>query len=112
MADRLTSQGGDFSAPVDVIFQNKGNPDSKATLGLALFQALFPDAPLVLIILPRHALLGIGMPHRESERTLRLQGEEYLLMEVASANKMLVSQAAPSSWQAINAGWSHTLVVR
>jgi hypothetical protein len=57
---------------------------------------------MVMLYLPNHALLGISLPFRSTERTLNIAGIDYLLMEPTGPAKLKLGEIAPSSERAID----------
>lgn len=62
LEDRRTSPGVGFSAPVEVIFQNQGDCDSKAVLWAAIMRQIFPKLPLAMVYFDDHAMVGARIP--------------------------------------------------
>lgn len=79
LRDRETDSG--FLAPLSVIAQNRGDCDSKAVLFAALLRKLHPDTPVAMILLERHALLGIDIPAEKGDVTLKHQHRNWVLAE-------------------------------
>lgn len=102
LEDRLTSNGAGYLPPPLVLASNLGDCDSKSALTASLIRSLLPDAKMIMLYLPNHALLGISLPFRTSERTLNIDGIDYLLMEPTGPAKTKLGEIAPSSERAIN----------
>jgi hypothetical protein len=61
-----------------------GDCDSKVLLLATLIRAVDPRLPLAEVLLPDHAVLGIGIPALECDATITAQGIEYVLVETTS----------------------------
>jgi hypothetical protein len=81
LEDRGSSNGAGYLPPPLVVATNQGDCDSKSALMASLIRSLLPDAKMIMLYLPNHALLGISLPFRTTERTLNIDGIKYLLME-------------------------------
>lgn len=77
-------RGNDFLMPVQVLRENRGDCDSKATLLMALLHALYPDLPQAMIYVPEHAMLAVGIaPFLSDQYSVSLQGQAYLILETS-----------------------------
>jgi hypothetical protein len=77
-------RGNDFLMPVQVLRENRGDCDSKATLLMALLHALYPDLPQAMIYVPEHAMLAVGIaPFLPDQYSVTLQGQSYLILETS-----------------------------
>ncbi|MEP1554354.1 MAG: hypothetical protein ABJJ44_08295 [Paraglaciecola sp.] len=97
LQDRMTSNGAGYLPPLSVIANNKGDCDSKSVLMGSLVRALLPDIKMVMVYLPNHALLGIKLPFRPSEKTYEIEGVDYTLMEPTGPANMPLSEISTSS---------------
>lgn len=79
--DRLSSNGAGFAPPMGLLLQNKGDCDSKAVLTSALVRAFLPDTSMIMVFLPKHALLGVAINPLAHEETLVVNDEIYVLYE-------------------------------
>ncbi|WP_158971352.1 hypothetical protein [Paraglaciecola sp. L3A3] len=102
LEDRKTSNGAGYLPPPLILSNNQGDCDSKSALTASLIRSLLPDAKLIMLYLPNHALLGISLPFRTTERTLNIEGIEYLLMEPTGPANMNLGEIADSSNRAIS----------
>lgn len=82
---RLESQdgtrGSGFLLPREVLAQNRGDCDSKATLLAALWRYLQPEIPTRIVLMPGHAALAVGLPAAPGEETVTAEGFPWLLLE-------------------------------
>ncbi|MBU2977550.1 hypothetical protein [Alteromonas sp. C1M14] len=79
--NRSESNGSGFAPPAQLLVENKGDCDSKSVLTAAIIRAFLPDTPMVLILLPEHALLGIALTPLGDDETLTAEGKTYVLFE-------------------------------
>lgn len=79
--ERSQSSAAGFLPPLHLIQQHRGDCDSKVVLMAALLRLLLPDVPLVIVYLPNHAVLGIGMQSQSGDQRLRLDGQTYVLAD-------------------------------
>ena len=97
LQSRLTSNGTGYLPPLSVVANNQGDCDSKTVLMASLIRSLLPDVKMTMVFLPNHALLGIVLPFRTSEKTLDIDGSEYLLMEPTGPAKIPLGEVANRS---------------
>lgn len=81
LQSRVTSSGAGFNPPNRLIYENKGDCDSKVTLIGAILKPLFPNLEIAVVLVPGHALLAISAPFNESEDTVEIDGQFYVLAE-------------------------------
>ncbi|MGE3906262.1 MAG: hypothetical protein AB7F36_09935 [Reyranellaceae bacterium] len=101
---RDVESGFDFVTPPTLLETNKGDCDSKAVALASILRSLLPAARMIMVLLPRHAVLGIDLPARGGDRTLRHDGRQYLLMEAAGPAPYRVGALFPASEAEIVAG--------
>ena len=71
--------------PTDVLVWGRGDCDSKAVAFAAMWRR-FPTRA-VMVLVPGHALVGVEVPARPGERTVRVGNRTYVLCEVAGPGK-------------------------
>ena len=101
---RDVESGFDFVTPPTLLETNKGDCDSKAVALAAILRSLLSAARTIMVLLPRHAVVGIDLPARGGDRTLRHEGRQYLLMEAAGPAPYRVGTLFPASEMEISAG--------
>lgn len=79
--ERSQSSAAGFLPPLQLIEQHRGDCDSKVVLMASLLRLLLPDVPLVIVYLPSHAVLGIGMQSQSGDQQLRLDGQNFVLAD-------------------------------
>ena len=104
LESRLTSSGAGFNPPLQVLWENQGDCDSKMTLTAALLRALMPRIDMALIYIDGHAFIGINIPAKSGEVTITHEQVNYLLAEPTGPALLPIGQLAPESELAINQG--------
>jgi hypothetical protein len=104
LESRLTSSGAGFNPPLQVLWENQGDCDSKMTLTAALLRALMPRIEMAFIYIDGHAFIGINIPAKAGEITIEHQQINYLLAEPTGPALLPLGKLAPESELAINQG--------
>lgn len=92
------SNGAGFSPPLKLLRENRGDCDSKAVVLAALIRLLSPDTKIVILYLPKHAMLGIEVPQeqlQQADETVTLQGTRYLLADATGPANLKPGEIAP-----------------
>jgi len=76
--------------PTEVLANDHGDCDSKAVTFCALWRAF--AAPTLVIVLPRHVLVGVAMAPGPGQQFVRLGNRYYVLCEVAGPGKSAPGQ--------------------
>lgn len=97
LESRRESHGAGFSPPLRLLNNNQGDCDSKVTLMASILGSIYPRIKVAIIYLPEHALIGIQMGHRSSDKTLKLEGRNYLLAEPTGPAMIPLAEVAKSS---------------
>jgi hypothetical protein len=71
--------------PTEVIANDHGDCDSKSVTFCALWRAF--AAPMIMVVLPRHVLVGVAMAPGPGQQFVRLGNRYYVLCEVAGPGK-------------------------
>ena len=111
LENRVTSNGAGYSPPLAVVNNNQGDCDSKTVLMASLVRSLLPEVNMTMIFLPNHALLGIVLPFRSNEQTLKVKGIEYLLLEPTGPAKIPLGKIANSSAQVLAGNMFSTEII-
>ncbi|WP_111980224.1 hypothetical protein [Algibacillus agarilyticus] len=111
LEDRQLTHGSGFSPPNRLLLENRGDCDSKTVLMAALMRGVFPRLGISIILLPKHALLGIQIPHQKTDDYVEIDGAFYVLMEPTGPAMLPVATIADSSKKYIqNNAFSHQLI--
>lgn len=71
--------------PTEVVANDHGDCDSKAVTFCALWRAF--AAPMIVVVLPRHVMVGVAMAPGPGQQFVRLGNRYYVLCEVAGPGK-------------------------
>jgi hypothetical protein len=93
-----------YRRPLGVIARNQGDCDSKGVLFLALVRAVYPDVPLAFIYVPNHALVGVGLPERDGDRSFVVDGVRYVYAEPVGPGLRELGQPTPEDRNAAKKG--------
>ncbi|WP_019027220.1 hypothetical protein [Colwellia piezophila] len=104
LESRLTSSGAGFNPPLQLLWENQGDCDSKMTLTATLLRALMPRIKMVFVYIDGHAFIGINISGEVGEVTIEHQGVNYLLAEPTGPALLPLGKLAPESELAINQG--------
>ena len=81
LESRISSSGAGFNPPAKIIWENQGDCDSKMTLTATLLRALMPRIDMAMIFIDQHAFIGIAIPPKAGEITVKDKGITYVLAE-------------------------------
>lgn len=104
LESRVSSPGAGFSPPLRVLWENKGDCDSKVTLTASLLRMLMPRVKIALIFIDQHALIGIEVPPLSGDESITHDDVIYALAEPTGPRLLSLGKIAESSAQAIAAG--------
>lgn len=90
-------RGGDFLPGPALLAQNRGDCDSKAVALAAVLRTYTPWRKLAVIVMPGHAVLGVDLPARPGERTVRAQARQYVALEPAGPAMAPLGDVAPQT---------------
>lgn len=90
-----------YLTPLSVVDLNRGDCDSKSVALWSLMKVRYPAVPVVLLLLPSHALLGVGITPAAGEMTFDHQGRRYVLIEPAGPALLPLGRVSPSTEEAI-----------
>ena len=104
LESRVTSSGAGFNPPAKLLWENQGDCDSKMTLTATILRALMPRIDMAMIYIDQHAFIGIAIPAKTGEMSIKYQGVNYLLGEPTGPALYKLGKLAPESELAINQG--------
>jgi len=104
LESRLTSSGVGFSPPLKLLWENKGDCDSKMTLTASILRSLMPRIKMALVYIENHALIGINVNPTDDDVTVEHQGITYVLAEPTGPALLPLGKIAEDSEQAIYSG--------
>ena len=100
LEDRANDAG--FLPPLAMLADNRGDCDTKSVAFAALVHLLFPKVPSALILVPRHALLALGLDPAPGDRLIRYQGRDWVLAEPVGPSTPPVGQIGEESRAALD----------
>lgn len=104
LEDRMVSNGSGFFTPVEVLMNNLGDCDSKATLTASLLRSLLPNLSMVLVYLPDHAMLAVNLGQRADEHNIMVGGVPHVLLDPTGPAQIKLGKISEKSTQAIANG--------
>lgn len=79
--DRFSSPGAGYNTPTRLLYENRGDCDSKVTLTAALFKLLYPEIATRILYLPNHAVLAVALEPRTGDFAVTIEGTRYLVAD-------------------------------
>ncbi len=104
LESRITSSGAGFVPPLKLLWENKGDCDSKVTLTASLLRALMPRIRMALVYIDNHAMIGIEAEPKSEDIVIKHKGISYILAEPTGPAMFALGTIAPESEQAITTG--------
>jgi hypothetical protein len=101
LQDRASSNGAGFVSPKDLLLQNQGDCDSKATFLAALMRAYSESLRQKMVLLPKHALLAIAIRAMPEDKTIMHDGIQYVLLEAAGPGYFAIGEVAKRTMRGI-----------
>ncbi|MCC5854502.1 MAG: hypothetical protein JJU10_02325 [Idiomarina sp.] len=98
LTNRMESHGQGYSPPARVIFDNRGDCDSKVTLMAAILRNLMPNLHIAIIYMPGHAMLGLAIEPEEDEQWIMHDGRKYLIVEPTGPAQLRLGEAGRDSY--------------
>lgn len=86
-----------FVAPLTLIDINRGDCDTKSAALAALIRNLLPDVRMAMVLVPGHAFLALGIPAKNGDATININGRNYVVVEPTGPALSPVGQAHPDS---------------
>ncbi|MEI8393317.1 MAG: hypothetical protein WCF85_01180 [Rhodospirillaceae bacterium] len=99
-----------YVVPPDMLVRNKGDCGTKSVALASLLATLIPDLPVVIILIPEHALMGVGMMAGLSEHSLTRDGRSYLLVEPVGPAQLPPGQISSQTRKALANGQDITIL--
>lgn len=104
LESRTTSTGAGFNPPLQTLWQNQGDCDSKVTLIAAIYRALMPRIQMKLVFIDNHALLAMNIEPEADELTIAVDGVNYILLEPTGPAMMKAGEVSEDSEFSIRNG--------
>lgn len=95
----------DFLAPAYLAYRNEGDCDAKTILAAALLAEMYPSLPTAIILLPKHAVLGIILEQKNPlGRPLKLDDYTFTLAETAGPGLFSLGEVSDNSERLLDQG--------
>lgn len=94
LENRLDSPGSGFATPTRLLYENRGDCDSKVTLLGALFSLLYPDVSSRIVYLPGHAIFAADVEREEEDIWLRDGDYQLVIADPTGPASLPPGQAA------------------
>ena len=94
----------DFRRPLSLLSVNAGDCDSKSVLMLSMLRAADVNVPLVIVLVRKHAFIGVGISPKEGEKTASFNGVTYVLMEPVGPAMTPIGSISRHSMKALRKG--------
>ena len=104
LESRTTSLGAGYNPPLRLLWENKGDCDSKATLTIAMLRALMPRIKMALIFIDKHALIGIDVPPEGNDAHVTFDNVTYVLADPTGPRLMNLGDIDAEVNNIINSG--------
>lgn len=93
-----------FVTPPALLIRNRGDCDTKSVALASLLATLTPGIPAAVVLVPGHALLGVGLPPRPGDRTLRVGMRDFVLLEPVGPALLPLGRISEHSSSSLAAG--------
>ena len=97
LQSRYTSNGAGFQTPYGVLSGNRGDCDSKSVAFASIMRNFYPQAKIVIVYVPGHALVGFNFPQGAKDQAIRINGVGYVLAEPVGPALAKFGQISPES---------------
>lgn len=102
LESRLSSSGAGFNPPAKLLWENQGDCDSKMALTATILRALMPRIAMAMIYIDQHAFIGIAIPAKANEVSIKYKNINYLLAEPTGPALYKLGTLSPESELAID----------
>lgn len=102
--DRLASPGAGFIAPGRLLYENRGDCDSKVTLLATLMANLFPDIERRIVYLPGHAMFALNIEAAADDIFVRDSELEFVIADPTGPAQLAVGEAARAYQSQLRSG--------
>jgi len=102
LADVRTSPATGYVSPVELLFANQGDCDSKAVLWASVMKLIFPKMDINIIYFDDHAIIAARIPAIRDEQTLDYKTMQLLLIDPTGPAQRPMGQLADHYRHKIN----------
>ncbi|MDD9912676.1 MAG: hypothetical protein OXQ96_06525 [Alphaproteobacteria bacterium] len=104
LVNRETSNGAGFQTPYGLLLNNRGDCDTKSVTLAAMLRQLYPHLRSVIVYVPEHAFVGIQMRPQKGDYSIRLGGENFILLDPTGPGLSLLGEVEEKSEKYLKAG--------
>lgn len=101
--EEYDTTGASFRSPLSVLFENKADAASKATLAAAMIRGIYPQRPITLMYMPEHMMIGIQINYDIPAKTYYDGQQVWICAEVSTRKPMAIGQISPTTQTILNA---------
>jgi len=111
LSDRQESAGAGYSPPLQLLYDHRGDCDSKAVLFAGVMKNIFPNSQFRIIYFRDHAVIAAQIPAVKNEKALEIDGIKFLLIDATGPLELPIGQLTEQYQQAIdNRQFTHRLL--
>jgi hypothetical protein len=111
LSDRQESAGAGYSPPLQLLYDNRGDCDSKAVLFAGVMKNIFPNSQFRIIYFRDHAVIAAQIPAVKNEQGIEIDGIKFLLIDATGPLELPIGQLTEQYQQAIdNRQFTHRLL--
>ena len=101
--DDYDESGTSYRSPLTVLFDNKADVASKATLAAAMIRGIYPQRPLTLMYMKGHVMLGVQINYDLPGKTYYDGKEVWICAEIANKKPLAIGTIRPDTEKALAA---------
>lgn len=95
----------DFSLPFKMLYENKGDCDSKLVAAASTIRGIYPNMPIIAIMVDNHIFIGVSiLTDKNINNHINFKGKNYLLTEVAGPDLFKIGDLSDRSLNALREG--------
>ena len=111
LSDRQESAGSGYSPPLQLLYDHRGDCDSKAVLFAGVMKNIFPNSQFRIIYFRDHAVIAAQIPAVKDEQSLEIDGIKFLLIDATGPLELPIGKLTEQYQQAIdNRQFTHRLL--
>lgn len=104
-------RGAGFMTPIQVLRNNMGDCDSKATLMAAILKAAKPQLNIAIVYIPNHAFIAIHWPVSGTQKSVLINKQKWLVIDPTGPALYKLGQVSKQTQHYIDTGYYNDLIV-
>ena len=104
LTDRKNSNGSGYATPVEMLSRNLGDCDSKSVAFLSILRNMFPQTPMAIVLVPKHAFIGMLTAPQAGDATVEIDGYTFVLAEPVGPKLAKIGELHPDSARYLQRG--------